>query len=105
LIVKKEIALPENEILIPPMSIQILIENAVKHNSFSIDDPLQIVIRNDGNNSIVVENEKRKKEHLTSSTQIGLKNLSNRLMLSVGKAIEILDSDNTFQVRLPLLKA
>ncbi len=103
--VEKKIDLPENDILLPPMSLQILIENAVKHNAFSMDDPLHIIIKNDSSHAIVVENEKRKKEHLISSTQIGLKNLSNRLSLSVGKALEILDSETSFQVRLPLLKA
>ena len=103
--VEKKIDLPENDILLPPMSLQILIENAVKHNAFSMDDPLHIIIKNDSSNAIVVENEKRKKEHLIASTQIGLKNLSNRLSLSVGKALEILDSETSFQVRLPLLKA
>ena len=103
--VEKKLNLDENAILLPPMSLQILIENAVKHNAFSMDDPLHIIIKNDGSNAILVENEKRKKEHFIKSTQIGLKNLSNRLLLSVGKALEILDSESTFQVRLPLLKA
>ncbi len=100
--VHNNLDLPAEKIMIPPMSIQVLIENAVKHNSFSIEEPLHIVIKNDGDHAIIVENEKRKKEHLTHSTQIGLKNLSKRLMLSAGKALEILDNEQTFQVRLPL---
>ncbi len=102
--VEKKLNSLDRNFQLPPMSIQILIENAVKHNAFSMDDPLHIIIKNEGSNTIVVENEKRKKEHFISSTQIGLKNLSNRLTLSVGKALEILDSETTFQVRLPLLK-
>ncbi|WP_424963479.1 sensor histidine kinase [Ekhidna sp.] len=105
IIVHKHLDLPAKEILIPPMSIQVLIENAVKHNSFSIDEPLHIIVKNDGQKAIIVENEKRKKEHLTSSTQIGLKNLSKRLMLSAGRALEVLDNDQIFQVRLPLSRA
>ncbi|MEQ8627348.1 histidine kinase [Ekhidna sp.] len=105
IVVHKHLDLPSKEILIPPMSIQVLIENAVKHNSFSIDEPLHIIVKNDGQKAIIVENEKRKKEHLTSSTQIGLKNLSKRLILSAGKALEILDNEQTFQVRLPLSRA
>ncbi|WP_425390542.1 sensor histidine kinase [Ekhidna sp.] len=105
IVIDKQLDLPMKEILVPPMSIQVLIENAVKHNSFSMDEPLRIIVKNDGENAIIVENEKRKKDHLTTSTQIGLKNLSKRLLLSAGKALEILDNDQIFQVRLPLARA
>lgn len=105
IVVHKHLDLSAKDILIPPMSLQVLIENAVKHNAFSVDDPLQIIVKNDGEKAIIVENEKKKKEHLTSSTQIGLKNLSKRLILSAGKALEILDNDQTFQVRLPLARS
>ncbi|MEQ9467597.1 MAG: histidine kinase [Ekhidna sp.] len=100
--VKKEIRMENMSLKLPPMSIQILVENAVKHNNFSVEEPLEIVITNDDEKAIVVTNEKRKKEMLTSGTKIGLKNLSNRLSLSVGRALEITDNDETFQVRLPL---
>lgn len=100
--VEKDISLDNLDLMVPPMSIQILVENAVKHNSFSIDDPLHISIKNEGNKAIVVENEKRKKESLSSSTKIGLKNLSNRLILSAGRALEITDNEESFKVRLPL---
>ncbi len=100
--VDKDISLDNLDLMVPPMSIQILVENAVKHNSFSIDDPLHISIKNEGNKAIVVENEKRKKESLSASTKIGLKNLSNRLILSAGRALEITDNEESFKVRLPL---
>lgn len=103
--IEKNLDLDQRDILVPPMSIQILIENAVKHNAFSVEDPLIIQIRNDGERAIIVENKKRKKEHLSSSTQIGLKNLSNRLMLSSGRGLEIVDNEDSFQVRLPLSRS
>lgn len=102
IVVEKDISLDNLELTVPPMSIQILVENAVKHNSFSEDDPLHISIKNEGNKAIVVENEKRRKENLTTSTKIGLKNLSNRLLLSAGRALEITDNEEIFKVRLPL---
>lgn len=102
IVVEKDISLDNLELTVPPMSIQILVENAVKHNSFSLDDPLHILIKNEGNKAILVENEKRAKESLTNSTKIGLKNLSNRLSLSAGRALEITDNDESFKVRLPL---
>ncbi|WP_436515434.1 sensor histidine kinase [Ekhidna sp. To15] len=102
IVVEKDISLVNLNLTVPPMSIQILVENAIKHNSFSVDEPLYISIKNEGDKSIVVENAKRKKESLSSSTKIGLKNLSNRLLLSAGRALEITDSEETFTVRLPL---
>ena len=90
------------DLKLPAMSIQILVENAVKHNNFSVEEPLEIIIRNDAEKAIVVSNQKRKKENLTSGTKIGLKNLSKRLLLSAGKALEITDNEETFQVKFLL---
>ena len=102
LVLEKDISINNLNLTVPPMSVQMLVENAVKHNAFSIDEPLHIFIKNEGDRAIVVENVKRKKENLSSSTRIGLKNLSNRLMLSAGRALEITDSEDSFKVRLPL---
>ncbi len=87
---------------IPPMALQILVENAVKHNSFSIDEPLEITIGNQNGISVFVENKKVPKKELVHSTKIGLKNLSKRLMLSVGKGLVILEDEHKFQVTIPL---
>lgn len=87
---------------IPPMALQILVENAVKHNSFSIDDPLVITIGDQAGISVFVENKKVPKQELVHSTKIGLKNLSKRLMLSIGKGLVILEDEDRFQVTIPL---
>ena len=103
IIIDKHIKLDGLNIELPPMSLQILVENAVKHNSFSPDEPLHILIQNEGENFIVVENQKRPKPELERSTGIGLKNLSKRLLLSVKKGLEIVDSPQFFRVKVPLL--
>lgn len=90
------------EIKIPPMSLQILVENAVKHNAFSIDDPLTITIRNEEDRFIVVENRKRPKNDLVHSTGIGLKNLSKRLALAFKRGLEIVEDTQRFKVKLPI---
>ena len=84
------------------MALQILVENAVKHNSFSIDDPLVITIGDQAGISVFVENKKVPKQELVHSTKIGLKNLSKRLMLSIGKGLVILEDEDRFQVTIPL---
>jgi sensor histidine kinase YesM len=105
IIIKNELTIENSDLLLPPMSIQVLVENAVKHNHFSMDDPLEIRISNDGEKAIIVSNDKRKKENLAPGTKIGLKNLSNRLQLASGRSLEITDNDEIFQVRLPLTSA
>ena len=84
------------------MSLQILVENAVKHNSFSKDEPLEILLSSMDGSSIEVINEKSKKEELMSSTGIGLTNLSKRLKLILGKGLIIVEDDHIFKVTVPL---
>jgi len=103
IIIEKQINMEGMDIQLPPMSLQILVENAVKHNSFSRDEPLTILIQNEGDRFIVVENAKRPKSELTKSTGIGLKNLSKRLALSVKKGLEIVDGPQLFRVKVPLI--
>ena len=102
ILIKNELTIKNSNLQLPPMSIQVLVENAVKHNHFSMDDPLEICISNDEERAIIVSNPKRKKENLAPGTKIGLKNLSNRLQLASGRTLEITDNDEIFQVRLPL---
>jgi LytS/YehU family sensor histidine kinase len=103
IIIEKEIKLDEKELFLPPMSLQILVENAVKHNSFSIEEPLSITIKNEGDQFLIVENKKKTKSELVKSTGIGLNNLSKRLILSVKKGLEIVDGPHHFKVKIPLL--
>jgi sensor histidine kinase YesM len=92
----------DNKRLIPPMSLQILVENAVKHNAFSVDEPLHILLYNEGDQFLVVENKKRAKKELVKSTGIGLKNLSKRLLLSLKRGLEITEDSREFKVKLPI---
>ncbi len=89
--------------LIPPISLQILLENAVKHNEFNEDTPL-IIDLTDEDNSVVVKNKIKEKLLQNKSSKIGLKNLNERYKLITGKEIEVSNSDKIFTVKLPLLK-
>jgi len=93
----------KDKTLIPPCSLQLLIENAIKHNQFTEEEPLLISIALD-NEYLVVENNVREKQYATTSTKIGLNNLSSRYKLIGNKNIIISQSDSQFMVKLPLIK-
>jgi LytS/YehU family sensor histidine kinase len=92
----------EPDFHIMPVSLQLLIENAIKHNMASFEKPLRIEVYVEGHN-IVVKNNIQKMATQTSSTKIGLKNLNERVRLITGKEIIIEESASDFIVKVPLL--
>jgi sensor histidine kinase YesM len=93
----------EEAFLLPPISLQVLAENAVKHNEFNDAQPLHLGIYMEGE-SIVVKNRVQKKESRKHSSRIGLNNLKERYRLTTGREVEISETQDLFMVRLPLLK-
>lgn len=91
------------QFLIPPISLQLLAENAIKHNEFSDEIPL-ILTTQFSNNTLIVQNSVRKKTLRKESSKIGLSNLKERYRLTTNKEIEIRETDNDFIVTLPLLQ-
>jgi two-component system, LytTR family, sensor kinase len=90
------------QVMIPPCSLQILIENAIKHNEFSETNPLHIkVYVND--HYLQVSNNIKPKLYAVNSTGIGLKNLSSRYKILFKKDITISTSHENFIVKLPLI--
>lgn len=87
---------------IPPISIQILIENAVKHNVFDDDNPLDVDIITK-KNSVFVKNKILKTPANRESFKIGLGNIRKRYEVFTDKRIRITKND-CFEVELPLLK-
>ena len=85
-----------------PLSIQMLIENAIKHNIISQSKPLTIVIKIDSN-QLVVSNNLQLKTQNVKSTGVGLKNIKQRYQILANKTIEIEKSEAQFSVRLPVL--
>lgn len=93
---------PEYDSLyLPPISLQILLENAVKHNEFSREQPLLIHFAI-APGSILAENQLRLRRHARPSSRIGLRNLSERCRLILARDIEIGHGPDRFSVRLPL---
>lgn len=87
---------------IPPMSLQILIENAVKHNSFDEEKPLRIEILNDYD-YIIVRNNVSQSKPKTDSLKIGLENLRKRYSHLTRMDLQTI-VNNYFIVKIPILK-
>lgn len=87
---------------IPPMSLQLLIENAVKHNAVLPDDSLVINILTE-HSFLIVSNNLKPRVSCNPGIGIGLKNLSKKYEIIAGTDISVLKDSNTFTVKLPLL--
>ncbi|MDQ6843888.1 MAG: sensor histidine kinase [Bacteroidota bacterium] len=94
----------EGTIMILPYALQVLVENAIKHNEFTDVNPLNIRIILNGE-YIQIKNNKKPKPYIVNSTGIGLRNLSSRYRLVCNKDILIETTDNEFTVKLPLIKS
>ena len=90
------------EYKIIPISLQILIENSLKHNSATREKPLRIIIQQNAD-YIRVSNNLQKKNTLVSSSKLGLLNLNERLKLLMGKEIIIEENSTDFIVSIPLM--
>ncbi len=92
-----------DQYLIPPISLQILVENAIKHNEFTNAVPLVIIIEMQ-NDELIIHNQVRKKILRKTSSRIGLQNLGERYRLTTSKEISVTESASDFTVSLPVLK-
>jgi uncharacterized membrane-anchored protein YhcB (DUF1043 family) len=92
------------DLRIPPLTIQTLVENAVKHNEISKRKPLTISIRTTKEYALVVTNNIQAKITEEEGTGIGLTNLSKQIQMLFGKDIIISNDNNEFSVEVPLIK-
>lgn len=95
-------AMKQEHYLIPPISLQVLAENAIKHNEFSEKTPLKIFIELQ-NDQLIIYNTVRKKKLRKPSSGIGLQNLQERYKLTTGKKIIIIEEEGIYKVILPVL--
>jgi two-component system LytT family sensor kinase len=86
---------------IAPMTLQLLVENAVKHNVVSARQPLSIIISAE-NDNLIIKNNLQPKEDL-SGTGVGLKNISSRYAFLTERKVEIIKDDDFFKVIIPLI--
>jgi two-component system LytT family sensor kinase len=85
-----------------PISIQLLVENALKHNLATSGRPLKISIYAE-QDCIVVKNNLQRKTILENSKKIGLNNLRERMNFSTGRTIKVVETREEFSVSVPLI--
>jgi two-component system LytT family sensor kinase len=102
--INTEIALPDKLLKhsMPPNTLQLLIENAVKHNALSTKKPLCISIYTKDDYLVVRNNLQFKPEQTSTSSHFGLSNISNRYLLLNGRDIIIKKTEKDFLVLLPV---
>jgi hypothetical protein len=91
--------------LLPPLTLQLLVENAVKHNAITAQKPLIIRIYSDEVNNLYVLNTLRKKNLVVPSDGTGLHNIREKFRLLRQPEVVIKQTEECFQVMLPLIKS
>lgn len=87
---------------LPSLTLQLLLENAIKHNAFDEEEPLIIKINNQ-DQFLVVENNRKRRMNMTISNGMGLKNIKDRYALLSKEKVSVTDASDLFTVKIPLL--
>lgn len=103
ILIKKEISTDAHKFYVAPASLQMLIENAIKHNVVSTKNPLSIQIRS-ADAFIEITNNLQEKAVKEESTLIGLKNIKKRYEFLSDFPVEIKKTSSEFRVKVPLLQ-
>jgi sensor histidine kinase YesM len=91
------------EYRVASLAVQMLIENAVKHNIATRDSPLELDIKAGPDNRLSVENNLQPRTVIEESSHLGLLNIDQRYVLLSGQHIDVVKTENRFTVLLPLL--
>ena len=100
-----EINIPQNilDSWIPPMTLQLLVENAVKHNAISKDQPLLVYLGAKDNTHLIVYNTKTQSVKPITSFRVGLENIHKRYSFFTSEKVVVRDAEK-FLVHLPIIK-
>jgi PAS domain S-box-containing protein len=102
IVIKVNIGESENELMILPLALQLLIENAIKHNAMSKKNPLLIEIFIEEGNILKVVNNLQERESHMASTGLGLKNIEHRYKLLELPTPEFIKTETHFIAKVPL---
>lgn len=89
---------------LPPLTLQMLVENAVKHNMILRDSPLKILLLATNSNRLIVSNNLQRKDRMVHSTKVGLNNIRNKYRLMKLEEMMIRDDGKEFAVIIPLIQ-
>ena len=104
LVINVDIKKEELAKFIPPMAVQILIENAIKHNEASSEYPLTISVRSDDGKIVVTNNLQLRPQHEPGS-KTGLQNIRARYQFFTTNPVEVAHGITTFVVKIPILSS
>jgi two-component system LytT family sensor kinase len=90
--------------LLPSLTLQLLVENAVKHNTVLKDHPLTVTILVNEQEKLLVQNNRQKKSIMVPSHGIGLSNINSKFKLLKQEGIVVQENDEHFTVLVPLIK-
>jgi two-component system, LytTR family, sensor kinase len=93
----------KEDIAIVPLSLQMLFENAIKHNVISTEKPLKIEVFAE-NGHLVIRNNLQRKNQVMDSTGVGLQNIKERYRIMTDKEVSVIASQQYFTVALPLIQ-
>ncbi|HYV91738.1 MAG TPA: two-component regulator propeller domain-containing protein [Chitinophagales bacterium] len=99
-----EVKEKRQDLFLPPLTLQMLVENAVKHNVVSKERPLTIRLFMNNEETLVVENNLQPKSQQPISTKFGLRSISDRFEYLGGKPISIQQTFDQYRVELTLIK-
>ena len=101
--IEYRVQLPQDfQCMVIPLSLQMLVENAVKHNEVNKDKPLLIEIKIK-DNKLLVTNNIQLRMNVNDSMNVGLNNICNQYLDLTGKTVEIEMTDTMFVVKLPII--
>jgi len=94
----------KKNLMLPPLSLQMLVENAIKHNEISNELPLKVTIKMNGD-MVEVSNNLQLRTTTEVSSKTGLQNIKDRYKFFTEKEVEVIETGNSFIVKIPLLSA
>lgn len=102
--IQVEVAREHHRLLVAPLTLQLLLENALKHNVASIAHPLKVDIHVENGRSLIVRNGLRRKQGVEDSTGTGLANVKQRYAYLSDRPVDVIETREHFLVALPLLE-